>query len=229
MTTDLENRVKDLLHSVDVQPPLVDPTAVVARGHRVQRIRRRRRALGGIAGLCVAAALGVVALNVPATGHPLSTTVWAAGPSPLGSGTPTMTVNGHRFVASIRESRLDHRRSWVTSRMLDNGEVKDMGSTTDFDVNRYPQLGMRFSNVPGVIFGLFPAGTTDVVPVFKGSVDHQVSTMRINSPWGAEYVAVTVATSNPDDLKTLRGAQWVDASGQTKTYLPFDKDPLQDF
>lgn len=228
MTADLEDRVRDLLHSADVQPPLVDPSAVVARGHRARAIRRVRRGTIAVVGLGAAASLGVAALNVPATGHPLTPIVWAAGPTPSEAQSLSMSVYGHRFVGSVRESRIDHRTTWVTSRLLDTGDVKDMGGISPVQEGPDPDLGLQVSTDPGVMFSLFPSGATDVTAVFKGTVEHQVSTMRITSPFdGPDHVAVTVATANPSDLYKLRGFTWVDASGRTRTYLPYDRDPLR--
>lgn len=232
MSTDLETKVRDLLHDSEVQPALLDPIAVVARGRRARVARRARRGAIGVGGLAAAVTLGVVAVNVPATGHPLTSIVWAAGPTPSASQSLSMNVYGHRFVGSVRESRLDHSTTWVTSRLLDNGDVKDMAGVGISPVQKGPDpdLGLQVSTNPGVMFSLFPAGTTDVTAVFRGTVDHQVSTMRITSPFdGPEYVAVTVATANPDDLTKLRGFNWVDASGETRTLLPYDKSPLPGF
>jgi hypothetical protein len=230
MTTDLESRVRDLLHDAEVQPALLDPRAVVAKGRRVRAIRRARHGAIAVVSLGAAATLGVAALNVPATGHPLTPLVWAAGPTPSHAQFLSMTVYGHRFVGSVRESRIDHRATWVTSRLLDNGEVKDMAGVSPVQAGPEPDMGLQASTDPGVMFSLFPAGTTDVTAVFKGAVEYQLSTMRITSPFdGPDHVAVTVGTANPDDLSKLRGFTWIDASGRTRTSLPFDNAPLTGF
>lgn len=230
MSTDLEDQVRDLLHDNEVQPTLLDPSAVVARGRRVRAVRRARRGAISVVGVAAAAILGVVALNIPATGHPLTSMVWAAGPTPSLSQSLSMSVYGQRFVASVRESRLDHRTTWVTSRLLDNGDVKDMAGLSPVQQGPGPDLGLQVSTDPGVMFSLFPAGTTDVIALFRDTVEHQVSTMQITSPFeGPDHVAVTVATANPDDLTKLRGFTWVDASGETRTLLPYDKSPLPGF
>lgn len=230
MSTDLENRVRALLRDSEVQPALLDPIAVVARGRRARVARRARRGAIGVVSLAAAATVGVMALNVPATGHPLTSVVWAAGPTPPTSQSLSMNVYGHRFVGSVRESRLNHSTTWVTSRLLDNGDAKDMAGVSPVQQGPDPDLGLQASTDPGVMFSLFPAGTTDVTAVFRGTIDHQVSTMRITSPFdGPDHVAVTVATANPDDLAKLRGFSWVDASGETRTLLPYDKSPLPGF
>lgn len=230
MSTDLENKVRALLRDSEVQPALLDPIAVVAEGRRARLARRTRRGAIGVVSLAAAAALGVVALNVPATGHPLTSIVWAAGPTSSAPESLSMNVYGHRYVGSVRESRLDHSTTWVTSRLLDNGDVKDMAGVGFVQRSPDPDLGLQVSTDPGVMFSLFPAGATDVTAVFKGIVDHQVATMRITSPFdGPDYVAVTVATANPDDLNKLRGFSWVDASGHTRRLLPYDKSPLPGF
>src|SRR5690348_581608 len=130
MSTDLETRVRDLMHSVDVQPPLLDPSGVVGRGRRIRTLRRRRRGGAAVLGVVIAA-YGLAWATVPATGHPLTPLVWAAGPTPTGPAESTwMSVGGQRYQASIRETRLDHRTSWVTSRVLPDGHLKDMAGSS---------------------------------------------------------------------------------------------------
>lgn len=226
MTTELETRVQELLHTVDVAPPPVDPRAVLARGRRIRAVRRARRAgVAVIAGAAVAA--GVATAIVPATGHPLTPLVWAAGPTPSGpAASMSMSVYGQRFQASIEETRLDHRRSWVMAELLRDGATSPIGSVS-VEVNKNPSTGFRSSVYPNVMWSLFPAGSTDIAPVFRGTVPNQLSTMKITSPFdGPDYVAATVGVQNDADLVKLRGFTWTDTAGKAHTYLPFDESPL---
>jgi hypothetical protein len=137
-----------------------------------------------------------------------------------------MSVYGQRFQASIEETRVDHRRSWVMAELLRDGATSPIGSVS-VEVNKNPSTGFRSSVYPNVMWSLFPAGSTDIAPVFKDSVPHELSTMKITSPFGGpDYVAVTVGVQNDADLVQLRGFIWSDSSGATHTYLPFDDSPL---
>lgn len=226
MSTELETQVRDLMHSIDVTPPPVNAHEVVARGHRVRRLRRARFVAVGVVAVASLGA-GVATATIPATGHPLSPLVWAAGPTPSGpAASMSMSVYGQRFQAAIEETRVDHRRSWVMSGLLDDGTAKPIGSTS-IDVSENPSTGFGSSEYPTVMWSLFPAGSTDIEAVFKGSAPHQLSMMKISSPFdGPDYVAATVGVQNVDDLGQMRGFTWADASGKTRTYLPYDQSPL---
>jgi hypothetical protein len=220
MSADVEEYVRHIFTDSEVPAREMDPAEVVAIGHRVRRVRRRRTALAGLAATGLVA-FGVAQVVVPASGTPLTPLVWAAGEGRPGSEAGTwVTGNGHRFVISIRDAYFGDRSVVVISELNPDGSEQVMMAYGPLRPEDLPAVGFASSTEPGVSFGIFPAGAHNITATDERTSDAcNISTMKISSPHGGpDYAAVAMDSgSNSNDSGRLV-MTWVDADGQTQRW-----------
>ena len=219
MSADVEEYVRHIFTNSEVPAHEMDPAEVVAIGHRVRRVRRRRTALAGLAATGLVA-FGVAQIVVPASGTPLTPLVWAAGEGSPGSEAGTWVIgNGHRFVISIRDAYFGDRNAVVFSDLNPDGSEQVTAAHGPLRPEDLPAVGFASSSEPGVSFGIFPAGAHNFTATDERTSDAcSISTMKISSPHGGpDYVAVAMdsgrsGNSGPPVIT------WVDAEGQAQRW-----------
>lgn len=220
MSTDVEAFVRHVFTDSEIPASEVDPGEVVAIGHRVRRVRRRRATLAGVAAMGLIG-LGVAQVVVPATGTPLTPLVWAAGEGKPGSEAGAwVTANGHRFVISIRDSYFGDRNAYVLSTLNPDGSERDLMAAGPIRPEDLPEVGFAVSTEPGVTFALFPAGAHDFQVVdAQTSEALAISTMKISSPHGGpDYVAVAMDSGRHASNGLPPSIRWIDGQGQTQSW-----------
>ena len=220
MSTDVEAFVRRVFTNSEIPAKEVDPGEVVAIGHRVRRVRRRRVALAGVAATGLVG-FGVAQAVVPATGTPLTPLVWAAGEGKPGSEAGAWhTANGHRFVISVQDAYIGDRSEFVLSRLNPDGSEKVLMSAGPILAEDLPAVGFAVSTERGVTFALFPAGAHD----FQATDDQTsetlaISTMKISSPHrGPDYVAVAMDSGRQAGDWLHPSIRWIDAQGQPQSW-----------
>ncbi|NUR14835.1 MAG: hypothetical protein HOQ13_00760 [Dermatophilaceae bacterium] len=220
MSTDVEAFVRHVFTDSEIPAGEVDPGDVVAIGHRVRRVRRRRAVLSGVAASGLVA-FGIAQAVVPATGTPLSPLVWAAGEGMPGSEVGAwVTANGHRYVISVRDAYLGDRSEFVLSRLNHDGSEKVLMSAGEIRAEDLPSVGFAVSTEPGATFALFPAGAHD----FRATDDQTsealaISTMKISSPHGGpDYVAVALDSSRQAGDWLHPSITWIDGQGKAQSW-----------
>lgn len=220
MSTDVEAFVRHVFTDSEIPASEVDPDEVVAIGHRVRRVRRRRAALAGVAATGLIG-FGVAQAVVPATGTPLTPLVWAAGEGKPGSEAGAwVTANGHRFVISIRDAYFGDRSAYVLSALNADGSERVLMAGGPIRPDELPEVGFAVSTEPGVTFALFPAGAHDIEAVDEQTSEAlTVSTMKISSPHsGPDYVAVAIESGRQLSDWLHPSIRWIDEQGRTQSW-----------
>ena len=220
MSTDVEAFVRHVFTDSEIPASEVDPGEVVAIGHRVRRVRRRRATVAGVAAAGLIG-FGVAQAVVPATGTPLTPLVWAAGEGKPGSEAGAwVTANGHRFVISIRDAYFGDRNAYVLSTLNLDGSERDLMAAGPIRPEDLPVVGFAVSTEPGVTFALFPAGAHDFEVVDSQTSEAlAVSTMKISSPHGGpDYVAVAMDSGRHASNELQPSIRWIDGLGQTQSW-----------
>lgn len=72
---------------------------------------------------------------------------------------------------------------------------------------------------PGVVFGIFPAGSHEITAHTPGDrYRYTVSTMRVpDTANNLEYVAAAISATE-EATSQIRGYTWTDAQGATRSY-----------
>ncbi|WP_374967822.1 hypothetical protein [Terrabacter sp. BE26] len=220
MSTDVEAFVRHVFTDSEIPAREVDLGEVVAIGHRVRRVRRRRAALAGVAATGLIG-FGIAQAVVPATGTPLTPLVWAAGEGKPGSEAGAwVTANGHRFVISVHDAYIGNRNEFVLSRLDPDGSEKVLMSAGPIRAADLPAVGFAVSTEPGVTFALFPAGAHDLQATDDQTTEMlSMSTMRISSPHGGpDFVAVAMDSGRRAGDWFQPSIRWIDAQGKAQAW-----------
>jgi hypothetical protein len=221
MSTDVEAFVRHVFTDSEIPAGEVDPGDVVAIGHRVRRVRRRRAVLAGVAATGLVG-FGVAQAVVPATGTPLTPLVWAAGEGKPGSeaGAWVTTANGHRYVISIRDAYIGDRSEFVLSRLNPDGSEKVLMSAGEIRAEELPAVGFAVSTERGATFALFPAGAHDIQATDDQTSEQlAISTMKISSPHGGpDYVAVAMDSGRQAGDWLHPSIRWIDGHGKAQLW-----------
>lgn len=207
---DVETRLRHAFEDPKYSIADVDPSVVLAVGRRRRRNRRLRQVVVAAVAVLVLVA-GVAVAVVPPTGTLLSpVTSWLRGEH---QSAPWMDANGQRFVITVDSVSVPGELLFEMGSVNPDGTITDLGGVPT-TAKELPAVGMTTSRFPGVVFGIFPAGSRDIVAHTPGERFHfEVSTMTITDPaTGQDYVAAAISATY-DATSQIRGYTWTDAEG----------------
>jgi hypothetical protein len=214
-TPDVHARLRQAFEMPTHNVADVDPGVVLADGRRRRRNRRIRQVVAAaVAGVVLAAGVGVA--HVPSTGTVLSPVAsWLRGEH---RSAPWMDANGQRFVVTVDSIRVPGELNFSMSVLNADGTTTEL-SQTPTTAQQLPAVGMSIGGFPGVVFGIFAAGSHNIAAHTPDERYHfEDSTMTVTDPaTGQDYVAAAISATY-DATSQIRSWTWTDAEGNPRSF-----------